>query len=489
MPCTTLLVGKKASWDGSTMMARNEDAFAGNFEAKRMIVVRPEDQPRHYVSVLSKVEIPLEDTPMRYTAVPNADLSKGIWGEAGINACNVAMSATETITSNARVQGADPILKGAGIGEEDMVTIVLPYIHTAREGVLRLGKLLETYGTYEMNGIGFQDADEIWWMETIGGHHWMARRVPDDAYVVMPNQQGIDFFDFVDAMGEKKDHLCSADLPEFVRKYHLDLSPEGGAVEECWDFDARAAFGSREDADHSYNTPRAWTMERYLNPHANLWDGPDADFRPTSDDIPWMRVPEKKITVEDIKRVLSDHYQGTPYDPYAKHGDPSMRGALRPIGINRNNHLALTVLRSDVPEEIMGVMWLAMGSNVFNAMIPLYANVDKVPEYVSFTPKNVSTDSFYWANRLIGALADAHFSACASPIERYQNAVANRGQAMLVKMDQKYMDEHPENVTEYLESCNEEIAQMAREETDDVLSKVLYQASMEMKNGFARSDC
>ena len=56
----------------------------------------------------------------------------------------------------------------------------------------RLGSLLEQYGTYEMNGIAFQDVDEIWWLETIGGHHWMARRVPDDVYVVMPNQLGLD---------------------------------------------------------------------------------------------------------------------------------------------------------------------------------------------------------------------------------------------------------------------------------------------------------
>ncbi len=38
-----------------------------------------------------------------------------------------------------------------------------------------------------MNGIAFQDVDEIWWLETIGGHHWIARKVPDDVYVVMPN--------------------------------------------------------------------------------------------------------------------------------------------------------------------------------------------------------------------------------------------------------------------------------------------------------------
>lgn len=54
-----------------------------------------------------------------------------------------------------------------GIGEEDIVSLVLPYIHSAREGVQRLGSILEQYGTYEMNGIAFQDQDEIWWLETI----------------------------------------------------------------------------------------------------------------------------------------------------------------------------------------------------------------------------------------------------------------------------------------------------------------------------------
>ena len=42
MPCTTLLVGKKASYDGTTMTARNEDSGAGKFMPKKMVVVHPE---------------------------------------------------------------------------------------------------------------------------------------------------------------------------------------------------------------------------------------------------------------------------------------------------------------------------------------------------------------------------------------------------------------------------------------------------------------
>ena len=313
MACTTILVGKAASYDGSTMIARNDDSGSGHFTAKKFTVIHPEELPKTYRSVLSHVEIPLPEGALRFTAMPNAVEGKGIWAASGVNAANVGMTATETITSNPRVLGADPLVeyqpaKGekpevpGGIGEEDIVYLVLPYIHSAREGVLRLGSLLEQYGTYEMNGIAFQDVNEIWWLETIGGHHWIARRVPDDVYVVMPNQLGIDTFDLEDAFGAQENYLCSADLREFIAKNHLDLSLDGA-------LNPRDAFGSHDDADHVYNTPRAWYMLRYLNPRTWVWEGADADYTPMSDDLPWCMVPERKVTPEDIKYLqpLSGH--------------------------------------------------------------------------------------------------------------------------------------------------------------------------------------
>ena len=487
MPCTTLLVGREASADGSTMMARNEDSGKGQFTAKKFIVVRPEEQPRHYKSVLTGLEIELPGDPLRYTAMPNALPDEGVWGAAGINACGVAMTATETITSNPRVLGADPLVR-PGIGEEDLLSIVLPYIRSAREGVLRLGALLEQYGTYEMNGIGFQDAEEIWWLESVGGHHWIARRVPDRACVVMPNQQGIDSFDLADAFGDRREHLCSADLPDFIRRHHLDRSwrDAGESLAEDRSFDARGAFGSRADSDHSYNTPRAWYMLRYLSPNSFVWDGPAADFGPESDELPWCLTPERKITVEDVKYVLSAHYQGTPYDPYGRHGDPLLRGMYRPIGVNRNNFLALTQLRPGLPAGLAAVEWVAMGSNVFNAFVPFYTNVEDTPAYLRDTGAAVTTENFYWANRLIGALADAHYPDCAIHIERYQNTVAAQGRALLERFDREAAARS--DLPGFLAGANEAICAMLRSATDEVLGQVLYEASMGMKNSFSRSD-
>ena len=482
MGCTTILVGKNASFDGSTMVARTEDAPSGVFRAKRFVNVAPEEQPRKYKSVISKVEIDLPNNPVRYTAVPNAILDNGIWGQCGANEYNVSMSATETITSNERVLGADPLVD-CGIGEEDIYTIVMPYIASAREGVTFLGNLLEKYGTYEMNGIAFQDENEIWWLETIGGHHWMARRVPDDSYVIMPNQLGIDKFDFDDAFGAKKEFMCSADLLDFVKKYHLDLSIDG-------DFNPRHAFGSRSDADHTYNTPRAWILQRYFNPTSNTYDGINADYRPDSDNLPWARIPEKKITVEDIKYALSHHYQGTEYDSYSKDIHSVKKGTLRPIGINRTNFLGLVQIRPYMPDELKCLQWLAIGSCVFNAIVPFYTNINRTPDYLANTTNQVTTENFYWTNRLIAALCDAHFADTASHIERYQLKVQSQSTALINKYDEKFIAEKvsKDNAKDFLEKANENIADELKVQTDDLLDKALYTASCNMKNKFSRSD-
>ena len=103
MACTTILVGKKASYDGSTIIARNDDSGSGHYMPKKFVVIEPEEQPKIYRSVLAHLEIPLPEEAMRYTSMPNAVDGEGIWAASGVNAAHVAMTATETITSNPRV--------------------------------------------------------------------------------------------------------------------------------------------------------------------------------------------------------------------------------------------------------------------------------------------------------------------------------------------------------------------------------------------------
>ena len=486
MPCTTILVGKKASHDGSTIISRNDD---GGFEAKQILVCKPDPKRRSYKTVISHLTVELPEEGLRYTCAPNVSKKNGVWPACGINAANVAMTATETVTSNPRVLGADPYVvyqpkKGrsgkevpGGIGEEDLVTIVLPYIRSAREGVLRVGELLEKYGTYEPNGMAFADAEEVWWLETIGGHHWIARRVPDDRVVIMPNQFGLDCFDFEDAYGKGKDNLCSADLKEFTEKYALYTGRDGAP------FNPRLAYGSRSDSDHIYNTPRAWFMGRYFLERSFRWDGENADYTPESNDIPWSFVPERKVTIEDIRYLLGSYYQGTPYNPYDK--SAAQRGRYRTIGVPNSDVCGIMQIRGSLPESIRGVEWLSLGGSGFTACFPVYANVEEFPAYLSKTTDTVSTDSVYWQSRLVAALTDAQYNTAVLLDGRYQNAVFNQGQQLLNEYDAKLLEG---GGAELLAEGNRKITDMVKRESDKALAQLLANASEHMLIRYHRGD-
>ena len=334
-----------------------------------------------------------------------------------------------------------------------------------------------------MNGIAFSDASEIWWLETVGGHHWIAKRVPDDSYVTMPNQLGIDEFDLRDALGGKLNYLCSPDLREFIDANHLDL-----AVENATPFNPRDAFGSHSDTDHVYNTPRAWFMQRFLNPYDEFWDGPDADHRPGADNIPWARQPERKITIEDVKYLLSSHYQGTPYDPYGSLGDERTRRLLRPIGVNRTCELSVMQIRPYRPQAYRALQWVAYGSNPFNTLMPFYTNVGRMPDYLANTTDRVSSENFYWVNRIIGALTDHVYAKTASAVARYQQSTGALGHHAIVEADARAAGADDNSVASVLEQANESLAGQLKTATETLLDSVLYDASMAMHNAYRMSD-
>ena len=117
------------------------------------------------------------------------------------------MSATESGTTNKKGLKADNLVKN-GISEASMLDVVLPYIHSAKEGVKRLGQIVEKQGSAENSGVIFSDKNEIWYMEIGSGHTWAAVRVPDNKYAVIPNQMVIGKLNLKDS----KNYMASTNL-------------------------------------------------------------------------------------------------------------------------------------------------------------------------------------------------------------------------------------------------------------------------------------
>lgn len=461
--CTTILVGKKASIDGSTIISRNDDGHEA-LDPERLVVVNPAEQPRHYQSVISKVQVELPDSPLRYTSIPNSILKDGIWPAAGINSDNIAMSATETITTNSRVLGIDPFVAG-GIGEEDLVTLVLPYIHSAKEGVTRLGALLEKYGTYEPNGIAFSDKDEIWWLETIGGHHWAAKRIPDDAYVVAPNRMNIDDFDFAAA-----DTMASADLEEMIAKYHLN--PDFNRV------NLRHIFGSSSIKDTVYNNPRAWYGQKYFTP--------EVEQEPMEQDLPFICHANRKISIEDVKFVLSSHFENTKYDVYGS-GSESDKTLFRPIGINRNHDVHILQIRNDVPTEIAGIHWIAFGANTFNTVVPFYANVTDTPASYKDADGTFNLNHMYWLSCTTALLGDTDYDFYVDMRNSYELAAMSAYRKIENDTDAA-LNQHQADAQEYLAAANQQLADKAMELQTKLLGDMVIAGSEKMKLRYNLND-
>ena len=250
------------------------------------------------------------------------------------------------------------------------------------------------------------------------------------------------------------------------------------------DFNPRLAFGSHDDSDHTYNTPRAWVLLKKFNP---TFMREHSELGPESDNLPFEMVAERKITVIDIKWALSNHYQETPYDPYIK-GNAEKSKKYRPIGINRTNVLGLVQIRSNLPDELKSIEWFSYSSNVFNAIVPLYINVNTIPKYYASSETKVTTDSFYWVNRLIAAICDKNYMDTSNTCERYQNLIANKAMEHINNTDKKFKEEKPKDIEAFFQEVNQNFADFVEEASRDFLDKVLWIGSNNMTNSFSRSD-
>ena len=225
---------------------------------------------------------------------------------------------------------------------------------------------------------------------------------------------------------------------------------------------------------------------------AKAFDALNKQYHPTVIDMIALRVTsdyeykihDDKITVEDIKYVLSSYYQGTPYNPY-QHADLPEKGIYRPIGISRTGVMAVLQIRGYMPKKLQGIEWVCFGANPFNTVVPVYTHTSSIPKYLSGTTMEVSTDTFYWNSRLIGALADPNFGTCIQLIERYQMAVPSKGHQLINEYDAKMIKAKDFTM---IDEANEKICEMVKAETAKALDKVLHDASVHMKCTYNRAD-
>lgn len=450
--CTTILVGKNATIDGSTIIARNDDTFLTI--APHNFVLHPAEKREKGSKVASYLNGFEEEVPEEnyaWPAVPNVDYKNhGYYDESGINSKNVAMSSTESTYGNERALAYDPHVKD-GLDEDCMLRMVLPYIDSARGGVVRLGELIKKHGSPAGNSVLFSDKNNIWYMEIVTGHHWVAQRIPDDAYVIAANRVSIQQVDFSD----QDNFIWSEGIEAFVEDNHLNTDKSG--------FNFRHIFGTSNRKDHHYNNPRVWFGQRYFNPEIKQ--------DPEDDELPFICRTEHKITVDDVEYLLGSHYNETPFDPLGN-GSEAEKLRYRPIGLNRTQNSHILQIRNSVPEEFAGIMWLCIGFPTFSPYVPFYTNMnDTAPSYNNVSMTLDLKDS-YWLYRAMSMLVESHYSDFLQDNIDYLATCRQELRTSVAKTDKKATDYSGKELTAFLTKSNQANTEKMNQKARDLMENL-----------------
>ena len=412
--CTTIIIGKEQTADGSMIVARSEDWDA--MEAKNYEIFEDTDNgPREFVAKDSPFRCELPEKALGYSALSPYNLH-GHWGSAGFNTAGVGMSATESIFSNDEVLKHDPLVEN-GVAENSVFNITLPYVHTAREGVERLGMLIEKYGIAEGFGIGFVDSKEIWYLETACGHRWLACRMPKDQYFVTGNQSRFRTYD----PNDKENYLASADLIEFAEKHGL-YNPAQGA------FDFHEAYARDIKLDTTYNYPRVWGLQQLFSP--------EIKNDVTKNTFPVFAKAAHKVTLTELRTAFRFHYDNTEHDPYL---NSNPKEPYRPVSIFRTTQTHLLQVRPELPQAIGCVNYVAMGMADLGVFLPLYQGITSYPEAYTKGNGESSDDSAYWKFRKIMVLGMTNYNKYAPVIkEAYAKFEAETDQRQR-EMEEEYL--------------------------------------------------
>jgi len=448
--CTTIIIGQEQTADGSMIVARSEDWDA--MEAKNYEIFEGTDNgPREFVAKDSPFRCELPEKALGYSALSPYNLH-GHWGSAGFNTAGVGMSATESIFSSDEILKHDPLVEN-GVAENSVFNITLPYVHTAREGVERLGMLIEKYGIAEGFGIGFVDSKEIWYLETACGHRWLACRMPKDQYFVTGNQSRFRTYD----PNDKENYLASADLIEFAEKHGL-YNPAQGA------FDFHEAYARDIKLDTTYNYPRVWGLQQFFSP--------EIKNDVTKNTFPVFAKAAHKVTLTELRTAFRFHYDNTEHDPYL---NSNPKEPYRPVSIFRTTQTHLLQVRPELPQAIGCVNYVAMGMADLGVFLPLYQGITSYPEAYTKGNGESSDDSAYWKFRKIMVLGMTNYNKYAPVIkEAYAKFEAETDQRQR-EMEEEYLriyKTQPLHAQDMLQAFSDKILNSALDLADRLQEKL-----------------
>ncbi|MDO4216065.1 MAG: C69 family dipeptidase [Bacteroidales bacterium] len=461
--CTNLIVGKKASADGSVMVTYSDDSFgkygylchfpAGVHEKGAMKAVY-DWETRKYLG-----EIP--EAPQTFQVVGNIN-------EFQLCICESTFG------------GREELCQANGIMDYgNLIYTSLQRCKSAREAIQLMDKLAQEYG-YFSTGESFSicDKNEAWIMEMIGkgknskGAVWVAVRIPDDCISGHANQSRITTF----ALNDKDNCLYSQDVISFARE-------KGYFSGKDEDFSFREAYDPIDFNGIRHCDARIWSFFRKFDLGMDEYL-PYIDGDRSAPNLPLYIHVDHKVSLRELKNAMRDHYEGTmldmtsdvgaggwlmPYRPSPNNFTDATGTRLfheRPIATQQTAFTLVSQLRNWLPDAVGGLMWFGADDSNMIAYVPVYCSVNQIPTAFARETSN-ATDfnmkSAYWLCNLVSNFVYPRYSTMMPDLRKVQKELEDSYENQQKKVEQDVQSMDAISLVAYLNKVTNDATELMME--------------------------
>jgi dipeptidase len=418
--CTTITVGKSASIDGSVMTSHTCDSH----RTRSWFDVTPSrtHNPDSSITLVKRVNDDSLAMPT-YKYIPTGEIPQVEKTHGYINTAYPCMNEHQLAIGETTFGGRESLHSEKGLIDcQQLVRLMLERCTTARKAIQLAGSLTKQYGwNDEGEMLTIADKKEVWHLEIAGpgkgnlGSVWVAQRVPDGHVSVGANSSRIRKIDLT-----RHDMFMASENVYKVAHDSGWWDPKDGEFEFCYayDPDGRTSFSARR---------REWRVFDLVAPSLKL--------NANAENFPFSVKPDTLITLSKMVRLFQDYYEGTDYNfvknltwvnEEGKTEISPLANPFMPYDMNKlfringgwgwlgertiarwyTMYATITQSREWLPNEVGGVVWMAMDNVATSIYVPLYCSISDVSKYYK-APGRVngySRESAWWAFNRLGTL-------------------------------------------------------------------------------------
>ena len=445
--CTSVIVGKAASVDGSTMTSHSCDSRT---DRTWMNIV---PHRKHKPGAMAPIYMGSKETkgPDDPDAISVGQIPQVPETYAYINSAYPVMNEKQLAIGETTFGGKSELKSDEGILDcPELYRLALERASTARDAIRIIDRLTTEFG-YDDYGecFTFADTRETWHFEILGpgagkrGAVWAAVRIPDEHVGVSANASRIRQIDLSDTAN----YMASTNVFSLAKEKGWWKPESGQAFEFCYAY---------ADRNGMYSRRREW---RVLSKAA-----PSLKLDPNAENYPLSVKAESKLSVNNVLEIFRDYYQGTDFDMtngvYSKDkegkavkspvANPFMNNEYkelfkvkseRTIACARATYVHVTQSRSWLPDAVGGVVWLGYDNPATTPHTPFYCGIESMPKsYMVDGRQKIRRDCAWWAFRYVGQLCYLRYQDMVKDVEEVWKDVEGKAFAGQTEFEKKIVE-------------------------------------------------